>query len=342
MSPHNMARQAEHLAERPYFVLEEVTQRLNEFKAEFIWQTTDVVVQFDVGGGPGMSVSGLDDIGVQRPLSQKMHWITAIGGDLIGGLPEAVDEPVSDQATFLLRILDTGEVTEKLVGCINHSQVDIEVVLECRFDQSPFILSQQAVVDKDAGQAIADGAGEQGRHDRRINATTETADHTAFPDKIGQQRTLCLHEIGHPPRAAAATHFVEKVAEQVDAMWRMSHFWVELQTVEPTLVMHHRCGRTRIGRRDDFEFIRKITYLITMAHPHRHVLRKMLKQSCCPLDHQLRASVLACLCPLNRRPEQMASQLHAVADPKHRNAHVEDGRIAPRRPRFVDAGRAAR
>ena len=52
VSPHQRFGQAEFEAQTPHFVFEQITQRFNQFKAQFFGQTADVVVQLDRGRRP--------------------------------------------------------------------------------------------------------------------------------------------------------------------------------------------------------------------------------------------------------------------------------------------------
>ena len=55
-------------------------------------------------------------------------------------------------------------------------QLDIEAIAERRYDLIRFIVPQQAVVDKDAGQLLADCLVDQHGSDRRIHPARQPAD----------------------------------------------------------------------------------------------------------------------------------------------------------------------
>ena len=69
MPPNHLLRQAEFEAELARFVLEQVTQGLDEFEPEFFRQSTDIVMGLDRRGRPVRIPAAFDDVGVQRPLS---------------------------------------------------------------------------------------------------------------------------------------------------------------------------------------------------------------------------------------------------------------------------------
>lgn len=66
---------------RTYFILEELTKRLNELQLHVLLETTDIVVRLD-GGGGSLEGGGLDDIGVQGALGMTVtEWHMPEGGN---------------------------------------------------------------------------------------------------------------------------------------------------------------------------------------------------------------------------------------------------------------------
>ena len=87
-----------------------------------------------------------------------------------------------------------------------------------------------------------------------------------------------------------------------------------------------------------------ILYLVAMAHPYQRVVRYIAKERLGWIQH-------AALGPaeppqageaVNFGPQDVAGQMHAIADPQDWQPEVEDRGIAPRSARFVYARRAAR
>src|SRR5579863_2367901 len=92
-----------------------------------------------------------DDVGIERALAEE-----ARAADGRGVLFEDVDEGVADDAALLFGIDDAGEALEEEIGGLGDAQGDAEAGGESRLDAIAFARAQQAVIDKDAAQAIAD------------------------------------------------------------------------------------------------------------------------------------------------------------------------------------------
>ena len=73
-------------------------------------------------------------------------------------------------------------------------------------------LPQEAVIDEDAGELIADRLVDQHRRDRRIDAARQAADDPRFADLGADARDLLVAEGGHRPVAFEARDLVEEIA----------------------------------------------------------------------------------------------------------------------------------
>ena len=101
---------AELAAERPYLVLEQLAQGLDQGHVHALGQAAHVVVGFDGGAGPAGERHEFDDIGVERPLGQE------VGAAGVHGLfLEDVDEGDADSLALGLGVGHAGERAEKLV-----------------------------------------------------------------------------------------------------------------------------------------------------------------------------------------------------------------------------------
>ena len=177
MAPDDRVGEAEHLAELPHLVLEEIAQRLDELEAEILGKAADVVVQLDVRALPGVPVSRLDDVGVERALGEEAHF----AADGRGALLEHVDEAVTDPRALELGIRDAVEVLEELPGRVDDPQVDVEVVAERRLDELALLLPEESVVDEDARELVADRPREQGRDHGGVDPAAQAADDADRP-----------------------------------------------------------------------------------------------------------------------------------------------------------------
>ena len=85
-----------------------------------------------------------------------------------------------------LRIGDAGQIGEEVLLGIDGDQVHALVLLEGLDDLLRLALAQQAVVDKDAGQPVADGAMDQRRRHRAVDAAAQPADDVALFARPGR------------------------------------------------------------------------------------------------------------------------------------------------------------
>ena len=89
--------------------------------------------------------------------------------NIFGGFFKDFDEAVADAFAFFLWIVDAGQVAEELFGRINDAEVDVEVVFKSMLDEVAFFFAEEAVVDEDAGELVADGFVEEGGDDGGVD-----------------------------------------------------------------------------------------------------------------------------------------------------------------------------
>ena len=101
-------------------------------------------------------------------------------------------------------------------------QPDVEAVAERRHHLLRLAGAQQAVVDEDAGELVADRLVDQHRRHRRIDAAGQAADHPALPDLGANRRAIAVGaEAGHRPVARQPRHLVGEIAQQLRAVRRV-------------------------------------------------------------------------------------------------------------------------
>ena len=97
---------------------------------------------------------------------------------------------------------------------------------------SPSSCAQQAVVDEDAGQLIADRLVDQHRRDRGIDAAGKAADHPAPADLLADFLARLGAERGHGPVAPEAGDLVDEIGDQLRPVGGVGDLRVEHQAVE--------------------------------------------------------------------------------------------------------------
>ena len=158
----DLGGQAELAPDRAHLVLEEEAQRLDQLELHIGGQAADVVVRLDLVGHAGILRRGaLDHVGVEGPLRQELERPRPGGVRL-----EDADEGVADPPSLLLGVADPGEFFEELPGGVGVDERHPEVAPEDLLHRLRLALAQEAVVDEDRREAVADRAVDQGGGDR--------------------------------------------------------------------------------------------------------------------------------------------------------------------------------
>ena len=158
-------RHAENPSDRADFVLEEISERLDELKLQIIRKSADIMVRLDRLGRALHLVRALDDIGIDRALPQKPA-VT----EPAGLLRKDVDECLSDRLALRLRIFESLERTVEPLRRTDDGEVETEVASEHRLDLLGFAPAEQSVVDEDAMESRADRPVKQHRGDGRVDS----------------------------------------------------------------------------------------------------------------------------------------------------------------------------
>ena len=96
---------------------------------------------------------------------------------------------------------------------------------------------QQAVVDEDAGELVADRLVDQHGGHRAVDAARQPADDAPLADLGADLGDLARTEVRHAPVAGQAGDAAHEVADQLRAARRVRHLGVELHGVELALLV---------------------------------------------------------------------------------------------------------
>ena len=281
------------------------------------------MVEFDVGGVAGVPVAGFDDIGVEGALGEEVGV-----GNVVGGFLEDLNKPVPDELAFLLRIIDACEITEERFRGINNTEVDVEVVVEGVLDEVAFFFAEEPVVDKHAGELVADGFVEECGDDGGVDSAGEATDDAFVADGFFDLAGRFVGEVSHLPEPGAFADFIEEVAEEVRAMEGVGHFGVELDADEGVVGVDRTDGGAwaGFGRGDGFKVgIAQVRDLVAVGHPDLCGFGDGSEDA--PLvgmDVEHRASELGVVGFGDACAEEFAAQLHAIADAQDGDAQFED------------------
>ena len=109
---------------------------------------------------------------------------------------------------------------------------------EGALDLLALVQPEQAVIDEDAGELVADRAVDQRRRDRRVHAAGESADDALVgADQLADPGDLGLDEVARRPVGRAAADLEEEVGEDLAAARRVRHLGMELHAEDRPLVV---------------------------------------------------------------------------------------------------------
>ena len=95
--------------------------------------------------------------------------------------------------------------------------------------------AQQSVIDKNAGQLIADGLMHQRRGHRRIHTATETQDDAAFTDLLANLAARTFNERTHRPLRFTTANSMNEIFENHLSTGGMRDLRMKLETVNASL-----------------------------------------------------------------------------------------------------------
>ena len=334
LAPDHAFRHAELDAHLTHLVLEQQTEGLTELEVHVVWEAANVVVRLDLRGGLR---SRLDHIRVERALDEKLDALEALRLVL-----EYSNKRLTDDLALLLGIGDAREQIEKATLCLYVHERHLVVRAKRLDDLLGFALSQHPMIDEDAGELIAHGSMNQQCGHGRVNATGQATEDLLIADLSTNSSDLLVDYMLGRPGAVLTTDVVGEALEHVGTGGSVNDLRVELDRVELALDVFHggnrraRCAGSgaKPGRHGD--------HRVVVAHPARVRRRKALEQHRIGLDFELGLAELSRSTTSDFASERLRHRLHAVTNPKHGNAKLEDGRVQSGRVGLVDAGGTAR
>src|SRR5690554_224135 len=178
-------------------VLEEQPKRLDELEIHAFGKAAHVVMTLNDALFPAAERDALDDVGINRALNEE-----AGAFDPSGLALKDLDEEPPDDLSLHLGIRHACELMKKLFRCVDVDEVDVEMIAELLDDFLRLAFTEEAVVDEDARQTIADGAMDEFGGDARIHPTREGAEDLRLLAHLSADRIHGLvHErAGRPSR----------------------------------------------------------------------------------------------------------------------------------------------
>jgi hypothetical protein len=235
VSPDDLFWQPEVETDLAHFVLEERSQRFHQGEFQVLREAANVVVTLDVRRA--RSATGFHDVGVQRPLDQKIDTAARprFRDDLAGGLFEDPDELAPDYLSLGLGLLDILELAQKALPRIYGHQANVGGGDEVALHLLDLSCSKQAMIDEDACQLVSDGSLHESGRDGRVNSPRQAADNPGVPHPISNSRNLLVDNSGHRPSWLALGDLPQEVLEDALPVSGVHDFGMELHSGHPTL-----------------------------------------------------------------------------------------------------------
>src|SRR5690606_24438188 len=126
----------------------------------------------------------------------------------------------------------------------------------------------QAVINKYAGELVADSAMQQRRRDGRIDAAGQAEDYFLITHLFTNLLDGVLDNVVRGPQLFAAADIAHETLQQTTTLQGMGHFRMELHAVETFFVVAHAGNRAGTGHRRGDKTGRQRADAITVAHPH--------------------------------------------------------------------------
>ena len=277
---------------------------------------------------------GLDDVGVKRALREEL----GLARFLRRGL-EDINERLADDLALLLRVGDALELREEQLGGVLVLQLHLEVLAEDLLHDLGLAGAQQAVVDEDAGELVADGLVQKRGGHAGIHATAQSKDDALSADLRADVRDGLLQVIAHRPVLAAAADAVDEVAVNLSAARRVDDFGVELKAEDAARAVFDDRVVAVLRGGDDGEILRELGELVAVGVPDLERGREILEERAARVvDGEVALAVFALLAFLDLAAVEVREELHAVADAQDGHAELEDGLVRQRRVLRIHAG----
>src|SRR5215207_8923397 len=317
-----------------HLVLEEIPQRLDEVEAHDLGEAAHVVVALYPGGVAG---SALYNVRIECALHEEFGVI-----EFVGLLFEGADKLFADDLSLRLGVRDVSELVQETSRRIHVDERHIRVLAERLDDLLGLIVPQEAVVDEDARQIVADGPVDEHRRRRRIDPTGEptyspcAADLFSYPlDRVG-------NDVDRSPLGSAAAGLVEEVLEDLHPVLCMPDFGMELDPEAPFPWVLERDNRDRGSLGSDLETFRDGEDGVSVARPGLLLVGCSGEEAIVALDDQIRAPVLPDLDGPHLPALHERHELHPITDAEYRYAEVEELGLDARSALLIDTVGTAR
>ena len=175
MPAHDLLWKTKGTTDLPHLVFEKSAQRLNELELKIFRQTSNIMVAFDLhrdtlsGLRINIGASALNNIRIQGTLGQIIK-----GAKALTFLFEHTNKFVTNQLALLLWICHPGQFTDKAFARFDVFHSDMEFTVKEIHEKLRLSLSHKALINKHAGELIANRPVQQKGQRRRINSPRQS------------------------------------------------------------------------------------------------------------------------------------------------------------------------
>ena len=214
--------------------------------------------------------------------------------------------------------------------------------------QVALVLPQQAVIDEDAGQLVADRAMDQGGCDRGVHSSGQAEDDFLIANLAPDRLDRFCHVIAHDPVGARGADRQHEAFQDGAALPGVGDFRMELNGIKTARLVGHAGDGATGGRRHQLESGRQFGDLVAVAHPDIEQAVALgsgdvgdaVQQAGVAVGPYRSGTELAFVMPLDLATELVGHRLHSIADAQDWNPKLEHQRRRLVGGVIVDAGMA--
>ena len=224
----------------------------------------------------------------------------------------------------MLGVNNALEHRKEVVAAVYTDKIHIKEGSEGLLDKISLVLSHKTLIDKNAGELLADGTAEKRSGNGAVNAARKTENDLFVADLFTELFNGCINEAVHLPVTCAAADIENKVSEHLIAVLGMSNLWVELNGIELSVNVLHCSTGAAVGFGDNLKALRRLGDIIRMAHPNDALLGNVLPKKAVLAQLKLNLAVFGNRSGCNLAVAHPCDELASVADTENRNTDVKN------------------
>ena len=284
---------------------------------------------FDFIGLVAVRRGRFDHIRVNRALHQEFWLANGFGLAL-----EDADELLADDFALFLRLGDTCQSGKILIGGLDGHQFDAEHVAEGFHDLRALILAQQAGIDKNGHQLVADGFVHQRRRHRRIDSARNGCQHPRPANLLTYPRHRLIDNRLRRPIWDDSGDVGHKAADDFTAANGMVDFRVELQAIVAARGVGHGGEGAVAALCQGAETRRQFGQLVAVRHPDLEGIAAQQRIPGQRLNNGV--TVLTVGRGIDLAAQGVGQGLHPVANAQNRQSACENEILNKGRARRID------